>query len=164
MMALPNADLLTLIAEISAAFVGFSLVVGLLQPDGTNATPKIQAMRAVAELALLSGAGAILVLLLNAYGLVELWVWKLGSGITAIAWAALHFRAAHRLKKFGSPWHELATFKVAGSIASVMIVLFAVNSMFPSAHSGPLHITGLCGALAVSALLFVLATFDPQTK
>ncbi len=43
-MELPHADVLAVIAEVSAAFVGFSLAIGLLQPNQPDAELRKQAM------------------------------------------------------------------------------------------------------------------------
>jgi hypothetical protein len=68
-MALAHTDLFALMAEVSAAFVGFSLVIGLLQPSHPGAAVRLNIMRAVAELAMISGGGAILVLILHEFGM-----------------------------------------------------------------------------------------------
>jgi hypothetical protein len=79
--------LLTLIDEASATFVGFSLAIGLLQPDQPNAAVRHNSMRGVAELAMMAGGGALLALLLDAFGLSSATVWRLASAALAMGWA-----------------------------------------------------------------------------
>ncbi len=48
-MALAHSDLFALLAEVSATFVGFSLVIGLLQPDNPRAGVRLRLMQSIAE-------------------------------------------------------------------------------------------------------------------
>jgi len=53
-MSIEHADVVALVAEVAATFVGFSLVIGLLQPHDPSASRRRQSMRSVAELGLLT--------------------------------------------------------------------------------------------------------------
>jgi hypothetical protein len=84
-MPTDDFDLLGLIAEVSVAFIGFSMVVGVLRPDETHGTARIQSMRAVAETALIAGGGALLALTSNALDLALEMVWRIASLIVLAA-------------------------------------------------------------------------------
>ena len=75
-MELPHADVLAVIAEVSAAFVGFSLAIGMLQPNQPDAELRKQAMHSVAELAMISGAGALVVLVIHTFNLSTETTWR----------------------------------------------------------------------------------------
>ena len=68
-MELAHTDVLVLIAEVSATFVGFSLAIGLLQANQPGAKLRKQAMHSVAELAMISCSGALVVLVVQTFGL-----------------------------------------------------------------------------------------------
>jgi len=156
--------LLTLIAEASATFVGFSLAIGLLQPDQPNAAVRHNSMRGVAELAMIAGAGAFLALLLDAFGLSSATVWRLASAALAMGWAVATLFASRRIRKAGSRMTRSSTLLVVPFLVSLGILLLAWNTIAPDASSGARYNAALVFALSASASLFVLAAFEhPET-
>jgi len=154
-----HTDLLSLIAEVSAAFVGFSLVVGLLQPGQANAASRLSSMQGVAELGLIAAGGAILVLLLNASGVAAEVSWRASSGALALGWAViLYFALRRALRAGGSLWEPQPL--VGGALACSGILLLAWNAISPGTLSGPLYLVALTLALADSAFLFIQAAFE----
>jgi hypothetical protein len=156
--------LLTLIAEASATFVGFSLVIGLLQPDQPNAGVRLNSMRGVAELAIIAGAGAFLALVLDAFGLSSETVWRFASATLGTGWAVAHFFASHRFRKAGTRMTRSPTLLVVVLLAYSGILLLAWNTIAPGASSGARYSAALVFALSASAFLFVRATFEHPGK
>ena len=156
--------MLTLIAEASATFVGFSLAIGLLQPDQPNAAARLNSMRGVAELAIIAGAGALLALLLNAFGLSSATVWRLASAALAMGWTVAALFASRRIRKAGSRMIRSSTLLVVPFLVSLGILLLAWNTIAPDASSGARYNAALVFALGASASLFVRAAFEhPET-
>jgi hypothetical protein len=159
-MPLQHADLLTVIAEVSSAFVGFSLVIGLLQSDQPNAAAIRNAMRGVAELALIAGGGALLVFGLHAFGLSSETIWRFGSLGLAAAWIVAHLAAARRFREAGSPMMRSRLTLLPAPIAFAGILLLVWNFVLPGPSSGARYSTALLLALGASALFFIGATFQ----
>jgi len=157
-MELAHTDVLAVIAEVAAAFVGFSLAIGLLQPDQPGAKLRRQAMHSVAELAMVSGAGALVVLVIKTYGLPAEMTWRIGSAFAALLWGATFYLAVKRYADVGySVTDKNVRYAVLSSVTGV--VLLSVNSIFPTAGVGPIHISGLFLALITAGYLFLLSTF-----
>jgi len=95
-MSIEHADVVGLVAEVAATFVGFSLVIGLLQPNEPSASRRRQSMRSVAELGLIAAAGSMLALALDTFGLAPDVVWRLASVLVALLWVGLHIVASRR--------------------------------------------------------------------
>ena len=152
--------MLTLIAEASATFVGFSLAIGLLQPDQPNAASRHNSMRGVAELAIIAGAGAFLALLLNAFDLPSATVWRLASAALAMGWAVSALFASRRIRKAGSRVTRSPTLLVVPFLVSSGILLLAWNTIAPDASSGARYNAALVFALSASASLFLLSAFE----
>ena len=98
---MPREVLLT-IAEVAAAFVGFSMVVGLLRPEESDRDARFYTIRDVAEIGLIAAAGAFAPVIIELFGLQEAAVWRLSSLGLALAWFAgmssslLRYRALGR--------------------------------------------------------------------
>jgi len=164
MTVLP-ADILILIAEISAAFIGFSMVIGLLRLDGPGAVERVNAMRAVAELALIAGAGALLALLLSVFGVSDSTLWRISSGGTLVLWLALHSAAWRRLRSGGIRPIDSGTLRIAFTLAVAGMLVLATNVLVPTAIAGALYCSALSVALMDSAAVFVFQTFaERNTK
>ena len=163
-MTLPHSDLFALLAAVSATFVGFSLVIGLLQPDHPSAPIRLNLMRAVAELALISGGGAILVLMLYEFGLPKDGVWRLASLVVGLGWFVLHIFALRRLASVGSSWYKLNIVRIAPILASSGLLLVFWNVILPSEYSGSRYVAALILALITSAFLFIVSTFRNEDE
>lgn len=162
-MELPHADVLAVIAEVSAAFVGFSLAIGLLQPNQPDAELRKQAMHSVAELAMISGAGALVVMVINTFSLSTETAWRIGSSCTAALWAATFYWATIRYSRTGINWTKIDKVNYAGWMSVVGIGLFVVNAAVSTDIAGPIHIVGLFLALVDAAFLFLVSTFLIET-
>jgi hypothetical protein len=163
-MALAHSDLFALLAEVSATFVGFSLVIGLLQPDHPRAAVRLRLMQSIAELALISGGGAIFVLILHELGVAQENVWRFASLIVGLGWFALHSFALRRLASVGSSWYKLKGVRIVPLIASSGILLMLWNIILPSGNSGARYLAALSLALSASAFLFIVSTFRNEDE
>ena len=162
-MSLPNADFLQTIAGVSATFVGFSLVVGFLRADDAVAGGRLQSMRAVAELAMIAGGGALLPLLIGQFDVSNETMWRAASLLLAVAWSAGWFAAVRRFRRFyASMGYTLTSIRtiVFRNTVPLAILLLLWNAAFPSATSGARYSLALVIALVVSAERFVFATFQ----
>jgi len=159
-MALEHTDLISLVAEVAATFIGFSLVIGLLQPEDPSAARRLQSMRAVAELALIAAGGALLALALDAFHLIPAHVWRFASAVLLVFWFTLHLLAIRRFKSAGTLLRESGFLQFAGFIALIGVALLLWNLIAPGAQSGGRYTAALICALADSAFMFILATFS----
>jgi hypothetical protein len=96
-----GSDPLALISEISVAFVGLSMVVGVLHPGQHGADVRLRSMRAVAETGLIAGGGAMLALLLNGFGVSHAGVWRLSGLVVSITWLVALGYAMRRFTQAG---------------------------------------------------------------
>jgi hypothetical protein len=158
-MDLTNSDVLVVIAEVSATFVGFSLAIGLLQAHQPGAGLRKQAMHSVAELAMVSCGGALVVLVVHTFGFSTKATWRIGSGFTALFWGATFWWALVRYARAGHSALKDQRVTYAALISVVGIGLFLVNAAFPTEALAAIHIAGLFLALACAGYLFLLSTF-----
>nr|BAJ06932.1 hypothetical protein [uncultured bacterium] len=158
-MELAHTDVLALIAEVSATFVGFSLAIGLLQANQPGAKLRKQAMHSVAELAMISCAGALVVLVVQTFGLSAETTWRVGSGCAALFWGATFAWALVRYAEAGHSALKDKRVKYAAAISVLGIGLFIANITFPTQMIGAIHIVGLFLALVLAGYLFLLSTF-----
>ena len=156
---LAQSDVLVVVAEVSATFVGFSLAIGLLQANQPGAGFRKQAMHSVAELAMISCGGALVVLVVNTFGLSVKTTWRIGSGFTALFWGATFWWALVRYARAGHPAFKHQRVRYAALISVIGIGLFVVNAAVPSEAVAAIHIAGLFLALADAGYLFLLSTF-----
>lgn len=160
-MSTDNSALLALIAEVSATFVGFSMVVGVLRPGESHGRARIQSMRAVAETALLAGGGALLALTLMGLDLAVETVWRVASLIVAVAWTWAFAHAVRRFRGAGSPLvvDSLQT-AVMSSVVAAAIGLLLWDVVAPTGPAGGRYALALTLALVISAKRFVYAHFE----
>jgi hypothetical protein len=159
-----HADVLAVIAQVAAAFVGFSLAIGLLQPDQAGAELRKQTMHSVAELAMVSGAGALVVLVIQTFDLSAETTWRIGSACTASLWAVTLYWATKRYSGTGTNWKRIDRIRYAGWLSFVGIGLLVFNALVSTDLGGQLFILGLFLALAISGYLFLVATFLIETN
>jgi hypothetical protein len=157
-MPLLHADLLTLIAEVSAAFVGFSLIIGFLQPDQEKARIRARSMQSVAELGIIACFGALIVLVVNSFGVAPEVTWRTGGLATAILWLSLHVYAVREMKRSGSPIGA-SNVKYVVWLARSGIILLVLNTVLLPDFAGAAHVAGLFIALVASGMLFLISTF-----
>jgi hypothetical protein len=163
-MTTDDSSLLGLIAEVSVAFIGLSMVVGVLRPDETHGEVRIQSMRAVADTALIAGGGALLALTLGALDLALEMVWRFASLIVAVAWVSAFARAARRFRGAGTPLVVDSLEAVAmSSVVATAIGLLLWNVTVPTGPAGGRYAAALTLALVISAKRFVYANFGIRT-
>jgi hypothetical protein len=163
-LPLEHLEVLTLTAEIAAAFLGFSYVIGLLQDEQPNAAETQNAMRGVAELALIAGGGSFLALSLNTFALSSDLVWRISSGLTGLSWLIAHYLASRRFRAAGKPMMRSRLTLGPVPLAVVGVLLLAWNALLPSGYSGARYVAALILALAASALFFVGTTFGSSDE
>jgi hypothetical protein len=154
-----ESDFLSLIAELAAAFMGFSLVVGLLQPDDPTAGIKLAAMRGVAELALVAALAALLPLLLERFELVGSTIWRSAGWIAGTSWLVAHLLAARRFTRLGTRMITSKTTLLIAVVATVGILLFFLAALLSGSHAGAFYSAATACALVCSAFLFLAAAF-----
>ncbi len=66
---LPHAELLSTLAEMSIAVVGFSMVVGILRPQSSDDETRLFTLRDVAEIGLISSVMNVFPLVVHTYEL-----------------------------------------------------------------------------------------------
>ena len=159
MNEIQHSELLIVLAEVSAAFIGFSLVVGLLQQDDLKANLRKQAMHSVAELAMISGGGSLVVLILAIFELQAELVWRVASAIAALLWAVTFYGATKRYATPGTKWYQVEKARHAGWLSTTGIILLTFNSVVTTGMSAQLHILGLFLALCTSGFLFLFSAF-----
>ena len=159
MNELQNTELLIVLAEVSAAFIGFSLVIGLLQQSDSRANLRKQAMHSVAELAMISGGGSLVVLILAIFDFPTEVVWRSASAIAALLWAVTFHGATIRYATPETKWYQVEKARHAGWLSTIGIILLTFNSVISTGMSEQLHILGLFLALCTSGFLFLFSTF-----
>jgi hypothetical protein len=161
---LPHENLLTALGEVAAAFVGFSLVVGVLRARSTDSPEEsrsLYSMRDVAEIGLVSVFMSFSPLVIHAFGTSPETAWRVGSASFLVIGV---FGAAASLRRRGG-W--LASFR-AEPIQSIAILplqlgaigLMAVNALVGGPSSGARHTAAVLLALVVAGVLFVNVTFN----
>ncbi len=158
-----ESDFLSLIAELAAAFMGFSLVVGLLQPDDPAAGVHLASMRGVAELALVAALTSLLPLLLERFELSSSTIWRSSGGLAGVSWLVSHLLAARRFRRTGSRMITSKSALLIAAIAMVGILLFFSAALLPGDHAGALYCVATVCALVSSAFLFLAAAFPENT-
>ena len=158
-MELQHTDALAVIAEVSAAFVGFSLAIGLLQPNQADAHLRRHAMHSVAELGMVSAGGAVIVLVVHAFGFSEEVTWRLGSMFAASLLGTTFYLATKRYAADGYPLKSTDNVRYAAWLSVLGIVIFTANAAIPTGLAGPIHLAGLFVALFDCGYLFLLSTF-----
>ena len=159
-MAIEHTELISLVAEVAATFIGFSLAIGLLQPDQPSAPRRLQSMRSVAELAIIAAGGALLALALDAFHLSSEMVWRYASTTIFVLWLTLHMLAVGRFKRAGTLVKESRFLQIAAIIAFAGMGPLLWNAVFSSEYSGARFTAALILALADAAFLFLLAAFE----
>jgi len=158
-MELAHTNVLALIAEVSATFVGFSLAIGLLQVNQPGAKLRKQAMHSVAELAMIACAGALVIMVVQTFGLSAETTWRVGSGCAALFWGATFSWALARYARAGHSVVKDKRLRYPAAISVVGIALFIMNVAIPTQMIGAIHIAGLFLALVSAGYLFLLSTF-----
>lgn len=99
-MGLSQQDLLSTLAEVSAAFVGFSMIVSLFR-SSADSKSRVLSVRDVAETSLVIAGAALAPILVFEFGLPEESAWGLPSAVLSIAWLSMTFVALRRFARSG---------------------------------------------------------------
>jgi hypothetical protein len=157
---LPHQEFLFMVAEVAAAFVGFSLIVGILRP--AEGAVRFLFLRDVAGISLIAIAGSLLPYLLFQFGVRGEPLWRASSGGLSLGWL---IGMAYGIRKFtavGSPpWKMTPTLFVFGSLINLGgtgSLLWSV--LVGGSLSGPRYILALSLLLAQAGLMFIWAAFQ----
>ena len=163
MPGLAHEGLLFTIAEVSAAFVGFSMVVGLLSGDSSD-RHRFYSIRDVAEIGLTTLGAALLPVAVHAFGLASEATWHLASALFGVGWLGSGFVGIRRFIRAGA--HRNAPrFLVTGPIFSVVgILLLCWNVLLPGPLAPARYILGLLLLLAFAGLSFISASFHGRDR
>ena len=116
-------------------------------------------MHSVAELAMISGGGSLVVLVLVIFDLHTEVVWRAASAIAALLWIVTFYGATKRYATPGTKWYQIEKARIAGVLSTIGIILLTFNSVISTGRSEQLHILGLFLALSSSGFLFLFSTF-----
>ena len=164
MTPLPHENLLTAMGEVAAAFVGFSLVVGVLRARSTDSMDearRVYSMRDVAEIGLHAVFMSFLPLVIHAFGASPDTTWRVGSAsflaIGVLSAGASSRRRGGYLAGFRA---EPILFVVLLPLQSGAIGLITFNILADGPNSGPRYVAAVLLALSCAGVLFVNATFN----
>ncbi len=152
---------------MSAAFVGFSLVVGIISSRSPESLPeslRLLSVREVAEIGLLAVAASFLPLVVHGFGIGVEATWRVSSG-SFIALGSLAFLPSLvRRRRVG--WEGQRAQPLQGVVVTALnigfIVLLAANVVSPSAVSGARYVLATVLLLAIAGVLFIGATFGER--
>ncbi len=160
---LPHENLLTAMGEVAAAFVGFSLVVGVLRARSSASAEesrKLHSMRDVAEIGLVAVAMSFLPLVIHAFGASPDTTWRVGSAsflVLGLLSAGASFRRRSGLDYFRSEPIQ-AVFVLPLQLGAIS--LMSINLLAGGPSSGPRYVAAVLLALSAAGVLFVNATFQ----
>jgi hypothetical protein len=159
--SLPHESVLQLFAEISVAFVGFSMLASVFRSSRGDDLVRFADFRNVAETGLLATLGSLAPLILHSLGCENATTWRLASGGLAVLWTLGAF-AANRRQNFLRERIKERPIRISfvHLVSAVVVLLGLTNALFPSPSLGGRHLLllGLC--LVQSAQLFLLAGFE----
>ena len=159
---LAHESLLHTIAEVSAAFVGFSLVAGVLG-GGASATDRHRyfSIRDVAEIGLVCLAGALLPSALHAVSLAPETVWRLSSVVLSLAWLIGASLGLRRFLRSEASEQIPAMLRVGPILTLIGNGLLWWNVFVPAGASGR-YVFALLAYLAVAGISFIAAVFHER--
>ena len=164
MTPLPHENLLTVMGEVAAAFVGFSLVVSVLRARSNGSleeTRRCYSMRDVAEIGLVSVFTSLLPLVIHAFGASPDATWRIGSASflalgSLAASASLWRRGGWLVLLRSEPFQTVLLLPLQMGALGLMLV----NLLAGGPGSGGRYVAAVLLALAASGVLFVNATFN----
>lgn len=160
MAELPHQEFLFVVAEIAAAFVGFSLIVGILRP--AEGAVRFLYLRDVAGISLIAIAGSLLPYLLFQFGVRGEPLWRASSGGFSLGWLIGMAYGARAIAAAGSPrWTKAPTMFVSQwliNLGGTGLLLWSV--LFGGSLSGPRYTLALSLLLAQAGLMFIWAAFQ----
>ncbi len=164
MTPLPHENLLTVMGEVAAAFVGFSLVVSALRArsnDSLDETRRFHSMRDVAEIGLVCVFASLLPLVIHAFVASPEAIWRIGSasflalGVPS-AGASFWRRGGLLVSLRAEPIQTAIRMPpLLGAVGLMLVNLFAGGP-----GSGARYVAAVLLSLAVGGVVFVHATFN----
>jgi hypothetical protein len=160
------SEILVTVAEVAAAFVGFSMVVGLLSPGSPDSQQRFNAIRDVAEISLITVGGSLVPLAAELFAISEPKLWRACSLGLSVVWLAGCSSSVSRYRKVGvsllrndPAWNSpVAVLILAGNTA----LWWSVVS--PAGATAGRYVLSLLALLAVAGVLFVNATFRSRRE
>jgi hypothetical protein len=164
MQPLPYESLLQTLAELSVAFIGFSMLASVFRGSRGDGQLRFMDFRDVAEIGLIAALGSLAPQLLRAFGLSAEVTWRAASGLLGGLFTAGYFLAVRRRPVSFS--RLFVRFPISTPVVTTSMLAIAVlsitNVLFPSVYSGARHVLGVVLTLVVAALLFMRAAFNPD--
>jgi len=157
----PQQDLFMTIAEVGAAFVGFSMVVGLLRPDSSDRA-RFHSLRDVAEVSLIAIAAALLPVLVHSFGWSPERTWRFASLAFSVAWLGVTFLAIRRFVRASLRPGAAKVLWFGPTFAVVANALLWWNVLNPDQTAGPRYAVALILLLVFAGLSFIAATFHER--
>jgi hypothetical protein len=152
---LAQTAVLHTIAEISATFVGFSLVAGVLGA-GPADRHRFFSIQDVAEIGLTCLAGALLPSALHALDLSADTIWRIASATLSVAWLTGSLIGLRRFWPARLQASRLLIFSPLASVVGNVLLLW--NLISPALASGR-YVWALLLYLAVAGISFIAAVF-----
>ncbi len=164
MEPLPLSDLLTTLGEIGAAFIGFSMIAGVLRPESSPEMRQNFRFRHVAE----AGLGVLFVsflpLLIHAYGANTDTTWIVASSICLIPATVVPIVSWREVGVLASLEAEPVRTVVSLALNVLMVSLFLSNVALPAPYSGARYATVVVLLLVTAGLIFIGATFGTSKE
>jgi len=160
-----SSDALVTIAEVSAAFVGFSMVVSVLRPASTEEQIRALAIRDVAEIGLIVLAGALAPLAVGLFPIAEPSMWRACSFGLSLAMLACFSFSQVRFRRLGLTLRGSANVALAVVFIGLTVagnLLLWWNIISPSGAINARYVVALLFFLAIAGGLFVEATFGSR--
>jgi len=159
---LSHEGILSTLAEMHIAVVGFSLVVGILRPQSQTEERRLFTLRGVAIIGLLGAVMSAFPMVAHSFGLSPESTWRLSS-VVVFLWAvaaigADFWRLGHGLTVIAKRY-RLTTALVAILIAANLCLL-VFNVATPGPASGARYSAVMLIALAQAGFMFLWAAFD----
>ena len=155
---LSHENLLTTLGEVAAAFVGFSIVAGVL---GSGSLRRFHAMRDVAQIGLQAVAAAFLPLAIHAYGASPDVTWRIGSAAyLVVSGLGLGFAVRARLRRDPGEFRSEPIRNAVNAMFNVGVIgLLLFNVVFGGPAAGARYATALLLNLGIAGVQFLAAAF-----
>ena len=162
MTTLPQEAVLSTLAEMGIAVVGFSLVAGILRPQSQNDERRLFTLRGVAGFGLIVATMSVFPLVAHSYSLPTDSTWRLSSGIVFV-WAIAGIAADFVRLGYGLPAIAKRLPFTSGLVSVLILVnvcLLGMNIVSPDSDSGSRYATVMMLALAQAGFMFLAIAFD----
>jgi hypothetical protein len=159
-----HQDYLFTIAEVAAAFVGFSMVVGALSPDRPGSRFRLVVIHDVAVIGFIVMGGALAPYALAQTTLATGVVWRIASSGLLALWLFGYLTSFRRFREAGGSalGEPLLGRPLAVINTGVVIIgngLLLWNVTFPGPGAGIRYLVALLMLLLIATWLFLLAGF-----